>query len=128
MGTVEEQAARHAEACRRANPAREIPEGEPGHDIINRPAGFGVGPNTMSSGDTWSSGGAMPGVETPDLQGPTKPLTSPTMRAADSLRGITTRKTSFEAGGVRWRNAIWLRVSLLTCSKCAATALCSRRT
>ena len=77
MGTVEEQAARHAEACRRANPAREIPEGEPGHDIINRPAGFGVGPNTMSSGDTWSSGGAMPGVETPDLQGPTKPLTYP---------------------------------------------------
>jgi hypothetical protein len=77
MGAVAEQAARHAEACRRAHPNREIPEGEPGHDLINQTAGLHLGPNTMSSGDTWSSGGMMPGVETPDLQGPEQPFGPP---------------------------------------------------
>jgi hypothetical protein len=69
MGTVEDQAARHAEAYRRANPTREIPAGSP-------PEGAATGAG-LQIGDMWSSGGAMPGVTTPDDQGPEPPLGPP---------------------------------------------------
>jgi hypothetical protein len=73
MGPVEQQAERHVEAYRRAHPNREIPEGEPGHDVVQN-AGLRIGPSAMSSGDVWSLGGGSPGTMTPDLQGPEPPL------------------------------------------------------
>lgn len=61
MGTVEDQAALNAEAWRRSDPNREIPADAP---PSTAPSGAG-----LQIGDMWSSGGMMPGVTTPDLQG-----------------------------------------------------------
>jgi hypothetical protein len=69
MGVVEDQAALAAEAYRRANPYGEIPAGSP-------PEGASTGAG-LQIGDTWSSGGEMPGMTTPDLQGPTRALGYP---------------------------------------------------
>jgi hypothetical protein len=69
MGVIDDQAEVNREAWRRSNPYGEIPPGAPPQAI---PANAG-----LNIGDTWSSGVAMPGVETPDLQGPTKPLHYP---------------------------------------------------
>jgi hypothetical protein len=67
MSTIDEQAAAHAEAWRRSNPNNELQGGTPPEGYISANAG-------LQAGDMWSSGGEMPGVMTPDLQGPTPPL------------------------------------------------------
>jgi hypothetical protein len=73
MGPVEQQAERHTEAYRRAHPNREIFADEPGSDVATN-AGLHIGPANIPAHDTWSSGGAMPGVTTPDNQGPENPF------------------------------------------------------
>jgi len=74
MGTTDDQAAIHAEAWRRSSPDRTVPEGAPPHGVTTN-AGLGIGVVTPKTNDTWSSGGAMPGVTTPDLQGPKGDIT-----------------------------------------------------
>jgi hypothetical protein len=70
MGASEDQAKYHEEALRRASPTRELPA-----DFVDWRQSDATG--GLQTGDTWSSGGIMPGVTTPDLQGPTKALTYP---------------------------------------------------
>ena len=88
--SVEEQAALHAEAYRRAHPGREIPEGSPPIGVPEN-GGFRIGPETVrnpKAADTWSSGGNMPGIMTPDLQGPEPPLGQTAVAPVETPRNM----------------------------------------
>jgi hypothetical protein len=68
--SADDQAERHEEALRRTSPTRELPQDFDSWHTSDNTGG-------SRAADTWSSGGAMPGVITPDLQGPTKALQYP---------------------------------------------------
>jgi hypothetical protein len=80
MNSIDEQAALAAEAWRRASGNGEVPAGAPPQGYVGANAG-------VIAADTWSSGGQMPGVMTPDLQGPEQPLSGSSVTPVDENFG-----------------------------------------
>jgi hypothetical protein len=84
-GTVEDQALHHAEAHRRLN------------EIAGGPTDTATGLPTRTM-DSWSSGGQMNGVMTPDLQGP-EPL-------APGVGVVVPVSSGFEEGNANFEQIV----------------------